>query len=171
MTIPATLYTAGYRDAITDKRLPPEYFYSTLPPDAVVVDIRSHPYSPFAPEYTGSGVALAVARWKPGVKGAIHLRALGNTHREPTGKRRTPPVYLDETAGFAELESLIRKRLSVVVFCACSYRTHTDPRYRCHRFFVADEMAARLPGLTVIHLTQTLSSPQNESPPTRGFVE
>ena len=49
------LYTAGYRDAETDRRLPPEQFYASLPPEAVTVDIRSHPYSPFAPGLYGQG--------------------------------------------------------------------------------------------------------------------
>lgn len=149
------LYTAGYRDAVTDKRLAPELFYGTLPEQAAVADIRSHPYSPFAPDYTGSGVAAAVERWKPGVKTFHHLRALGNTHREPSGKRRTPPHYVDEERGFEQLEQLLRESGEVVIFCACSYSTITDPDHRCHRFFVADEMAARLPGLTVVHLQVT----------------
>ena len=55
-------YAAGYRDAETAKRLPPEAFYGMLPPEAVTVDIRSHPYSPFAPAYIGSGVEVAVQR-------------------------------------------------------------------------------------------------------------
>ena len=56
-----------------DRRLPPEQFYELLPAEAVTVDIRSHPYSPFAPNYTGSGVRLAVERWKPGEKTFYHV--------------------------------------------------------------------------------------------------
>lgn len=149
------LYTAGYRDSVTDKRLPPELFYGSLPEGAVVADIRSHPYSPFAPDYTGSGVAAAVDRWKPGVKTFNHLRALGNTHREPSGRRRTPPRYVDEERGFERLEGLLREAGEVVIFCACSYRTVDDPIHRCHRFFVADEMTKRLPGLAIVHLKTT----------------
>jgi hypothetical protein len=160
--IHSTLYTAGYRDSVTDKRLPPELFYGSLPEEATVVDIRSHPYSPFAPDYTGSGVASAVDRWKHGVKEFIHLRALGNTHREGTGKRRTPPVYVDEERGFAELEALLRERRAVVIFCACSTLTFGDPRYRCHRFFVADEMDRRLRGLTITHLRITAVEDPNQ---------
>jgi hypothetical protein len=150
-----TLYTAGYRDAVTEKRLEPETFYSSLPDGAIVVDIRSHPYSPFAPDYTGSGVGRAVENWKPGVKTFVHLRVLGNTHREANGKRRTPPHYVDEEAGFAALELLLREHFEVVIFCACSACTQSDPRYRCHRFFVAEEMARRLPGIRIIHLETT----------------
>ncbi len=41
------LYTVGYRDAYADKRLAPGEFYSSLPPEGVTIDIRSHLYSPF----------------------------------------------------------------------------------------------------------------------------
>jgi hypothetical protein len=76
-------------------------------------------------------------------------------HREPAGKRISPPYYFDEGAGFPALESLLQKS-PVVIFCACSYRTITDSRYRCHRFFVADEMARRMPDLRVVHIEHTL---------------
>lgn len=128
------LYTAGYRDAVTDRRLPPEEFYESLPPEAVVVDIRSHPYSPFAPDYTGSGVRLAVERWKPGEKVFYHVRELGNTRREASGKRLSPPIYLDAETGFARLETILRTHGSAVIFCACSYATHNSAAHRCHRF-------------------------------------
>lgn len=146
------LYTAGYRDAHTDRRMPPEQFYSLLPPEAVTADIRSHPYSPFAPAYTGSGVARAVAQWKPGNKTFYHVRELGNTHRDATGKRTNPPAYVDEAAGFARLEGILREHGSVTIFCACSYASIDSETHRCHRFFVADSMAARIPELRVIHL-------------------
>ena len=151
------LYTIGYRDAETGKRLEPEEFYAGLPPDAVVVDIRSHPYSPFAPEYTGRGVAEAVARWKPGVKTCYHLRALGNVHRDAAGKRCSPPHYVDEEAGLVQLEGYLREHDAIVIFCACSYATHDSATHRCHRFFVADTMVDRVPGLTVVHVDQPLS--------------
>jgi len=152
------LYTAGYRDSETDKRLSPEAFYGALPEGAVVIDIRSHPYSPFAPDFTASGVAAAVDRLKPGVKTFHHLKQLGNTHRDSSGKRRTPPVYVDEETGFSLLESYIRTYGTVVIFCACSSETVADPLYRCHRFFVADRMAEIIPNLEVIHLELTESS-------------
>jgi hypothetical protein len=146
------LYTAGYRDAVTDKRLPAEEFYSALPPEAVLIDIRSNPYSPFAPDYTGSGVALAVERWKPGDKRFHHLRALGNVARDPTGKRHSPPVYVDPDAGFSQLEAYLREYRAVIIFCACSASTIDSETHRCHRFFVADTMLERMPGLRVVHL-------------------
>src|SRR6185369_2571141 len=121
-----TLYTAGYRDAITDKRIPPEDFYGSLPENAAVVDIRSHPYSPFAPEYTGNGVEVAVARFKPGVKTFHHLKALGNTRRDSTGKRISPPEYFDPERGFSQLEEWLKQYGEVVIFCACSYATITS---------------------------------------------
>ncbi len=146
------LYTAGYRDAETDRRLPPEQFYRSLPPEAVTVDLRSHPYSPFAPDYTGSGVALAVAHWKPGIKAFYHVRELGNTHRGTDGKRLSPPLYVDVEAGFARLETILREHGSVVMFCACSYATHNSATHRCHRFFIADTMATRMPEVRILHL-------------------
>src|SRR6266516_371834 len=94
------LYTAGYRDSITEKRLEPQLFFSSLPEEAFVVDIRSVPYSPFASCYTGRGVAAGVKMWKPGVKAFAHIKALGNTRRESSGKRIAPPVYLDPETGF-----------------------------------------------------------------------
>ncbi len=148
------LYTAGYRDAVTDKRLPPEEFYGSLPEDAVVVDIRSHPYSPFAPDYTGGGVRCAVERCKPGVKSFHHVQALGNTRRDSCGKRISPPCYVDAERGFPELEELIRAYGRVVIFCACSYSTIDSPTHRCHRFFVAEEMERRMPELQVVHLAE-----------------
>src|SRR5438445_8214287 len=146
------LYTAGYRDAETDVRLAPEEFYGRLPEAAVVVEIRSNPYSPFAPDYTRGGVPAAVERWKPGVKTFYHVKALGNTRRDSTGKRVSPPIYVDEETGFARLEELLREHDVVVIFCSCSYSTHDSPTHRCHRFFVADEMLSRLPNVEVIHL-------------------
>jgi len=146
------LYTAGYRDAHTDKRLTPEQFYGSLPKDAVTVDIRSHPYSPFATAYTGSGVERAVEQWKPGEKRFYHVRELGNLHRDASGNRISPPQYVDEAAGFARLEALLREHGSATIFCACSYATHDSTIHRCHRFFVADTLAARMPELTVIHI-------------------
>jgi len=146
------LYTAGYRDAQTDRRLPPEDFYESLPPEAVTIDVRSHPYSPFAPDYTGSGVQRAVERWKPGEKTFYHLRELGNTRREASGKRLSPPAYVDAEIGFARLEAILREHGSATIFCACSYATHDSTEHRCHRFFVADTMARRMPELRVIHL-------------------
>jgi hypothetical protein len=148
------LYTAGYRDAVTDKRLQPEEFYSSLPPEAVTVDIRSHPYSPFAPAYTGSGVKLAVDQWKPGDTTFYHLRELGNIHRDPSGKRISPPEYVNEEAGFARLETILREHGSAVIFCACSYATKESTTHRCHRFFVADTLASRLPDLSVVHIEE-----------------
>ena len=145
------LYTAGYRDAMTDRRLAPAEFYAALPPEAAVVDIRSTPYSPFAPAYTRGGVRNAIERWKPGVKAFQHLSALGNTRRDSTGKRCSPPYYIDSEVGFPQLERLIREIGSVVIFCACSYSTIHSPTHRCHRFFVAEEMELRIEGLRVIH--------------------
>ncbi len=163
------LYTSGYRDSVTDKRLPPELFYGELPEDAAVADIRSHPYSPFAPDYTGSGVNAAVDRWKPGIKTFHNLRALGNTHRNATGKRRTPPVYVDEERGFAQLEGYLHEYTSVVIFCACSYQTIDETAHRCHRFFVAEEMERRIPDMEVVHLRlsleQTKPVPDGQNPP------
>lgn len=153
-TTPLTLYTTGYRDAHTDRRLAPEQFYGSLPPEAVVVDIRSHPYSPFAPAYTGSGVGEAVETWKPGNKRFYHVRELGNTHRDESGKRQSPPVYVDEEAGFDRLEAILREYGSATIFCACSYATHDSETHRCHRFFVADTMAENLPDLRVIHIEE-----------------
>lgn len=146
------LYTTGYRDALTDKRLPPEEFYGLLPPEAVTVDIRSHPYSPFAPDYTRNGVEAAVARWKPGDKTFYHVRELGNTHKDSSGKRISPPKYVDAEAGFARLESILREHGSAVIFCACSYASHDSASHRCHRFFVADTMLALMPELRVVHV-------------------
>jgi hypothetical protein len=146
------LYTAGYRDAQSDRRLSPEQFYGSLPPEAVTVDIRSHPYSPFAPAYTGSGVGEAVEQWKPGEKHFYHVRELGNTHRDETGKRQSPPVYVDEATGLARLEAILREHGSATIFCACSYATHDSKTHRCHRFYVAETMAARMPELRVIHV-------------------
>lgn len=146
------LYTIGYRDAETDKRKPPEAFYASLPKGAAVVDIRSHPYSPFAPEYTGCGVEAAILHWKPGRKTFHHLRALGNTRRDTNGKRRSPPLYVDEEAGFAQLEVYLREYGEVVIFCACSYATIDSPDHRCHRFFVAEEMKRRIERLKVQHI-------------------
>jgi hypothetical protein len=149
-----TLYTAGYRDAVTDKRLPPERFYGSLPEEAATVDIRSHPYSPFAPEYTGGGVGVGVARWKPGEKAFVHLRELGNVRRDSTGKRISPPEYMDAATGFTRLESILREHGSVVIFCACSYATRESSTHRCHRFFVAETMAERVAGLRVVHVEE-----------------
>ena len=146
------LYTIGYRDAEEGKRRPPEEYYESLPPEAVVVDVRSHAYSPFAPAYTGKGVGESVDRWKPGTKAFYHLKELGNTHREGGGKRISPPRYVDEEVGFPRLRSLIEEYRQVVIFCACSLNTLTSHRYRCHRFYVAEEISSRMPGLEVIHL-------------------
>jgi hypothetical protein len=149
------LYTVGYRDPVTDKRRDPEEFYGSLPPEAVTVDIRSHPYSPFAPEYTRKGVECAVQEWKPGNKTFYHVKSLGNTHKDTTGKRITPPIYVDEERGFRELEEILREHGSAVIFCACSYATREMSLYRCHRFYVADEMARRISDLEVMHLDET----------------
>ena len=146
------LYTIGYRDAEEGKRREPEEFYSSMPAESVVVDIRSHPYSPFCPPYTGRGVAAAVNLLKPGVKAFYHIKALGNTHREGSGKRVAPPHFFDAETGFRRLEEILREHDSAVVFCACSYNTICDSRYRCHRFFAAEEMKERIPALEVTHL-------------------
>lgn len=151
-TKPLHLYTVGYRDAVTEKRRDPKAFYRRLPKSAAVVDIRSHPYSPFAPEYTGRGVEAAVQRWKPGVKAFHPLRALGNLHRDARGRRCSPPRYVDAETGFAQLEAHLTEHRQVVLLCACSYATRDSATHRCHRFFVAEEMARRLPGLRVTHL-------------------
>ena len=149
------LYTTGYRDALTDKRLPPEEFYGLLPPEAVTVDIRSHPYSPFAPDFTHKGVPAAVERWKPGDKTFYHVRELGNTHKDKSGKRISPPIYVSAEAGFERLETILREHRSAVIFCACSYSTLDSATHRCHRFFVADTMLERLPDLRVVHVEAT----------------
>jgi hypothetical protein len=152
MTMSEILYTAGYRDAVTQKRLTPEEFYARLPEEAAVVDIRSHPYSPFAPAYTHSGVGVAVARWKPGRTDFYHVGELGNTHKDATGKRVQPAILRDPEAGFARLQEILEEHGAAVVFCACSYATLHDPLHRCHRFDVAEEIARRMPGLRVQHL-------------------
>jgi hypothetical protein len=148
------LYTAGYRDAQTDKRLPPEEFYGSLPSSAVTVDIRSHPYSPFAPDYTRNGVMAAVELWKPGDKTFYHVRELGNTHKDSSGKRVSPPEYVNEEAGFARLEAILREHGSALIFCACSYSTRNSETHRCHRFFVADTILELMPGLRVVHVEE-----------------
>jgi hypothetical protein len=151
-----TLYTAGYRDKETDTRLPPEEFYARLPAQAAVVDIRSHAYSPFAPEYTGKGVAEAVERLKPGTKTFHHLKALGNTRRDSSGKRISPPIYVDEERGFPQLEAWLEEYGQVVIFCACSYSTIASSTHRCHRFFVAEEIRRRIPEVMVQHLEDAI---------------
>lgn len=148
-----TLYTVGYRDA-SDRRIPPEEFYASLPVDAVTIDIRSHPYSPFAPDYTGRGVLAAILQWKPGEKAFYHVRELGNTHKDTTGKRISPPHYVDAERGFARLDTILREHGAAVIFCACSYATRDSVTHRCHRFFVADTLAERIPGLLVVHLEE-----------------
>jgi hypothetical protein len=148
---PLRLYTVGYRDATTDKRLEPEEFYGNLPEEATVIDIRSNPYSPFAPDYTRGGVERAVQQYKPGVKIFHHLKALGNVNRESSGKRISPPEYVDPEKGFPQLEEYLREYGAVVIFCACSLSSKESSTHRCHRFFVADEMASRMPDLEVIH--------------------
>lgn len=148
------LYTIGYRDSVTDKRLSPEDFYSSLPSEAIVVDIRSHAYSPFAPAYTGQGVASAVAQYKSGIKTFVHLRELGNTHRDPSGKRVSPPHFVDPEKGFARLIALLEEHRRVTIFCACSFRTFTSSSHRCHRFYVAEEIVRRLAGVSVVHYEQ-----------------
>src|SRR5437870_11998576 len=145
------LYTIGYRDSEEGKRRVPEEFYASLPEDAAVVDIRAHPYSPFAPDYTGKGPARAVEHWKRGVKTFHHLKVLGNTHREGSGKRISPPIYVDSEAGFAKLEEYLKEYRFVVIFCACPYSTIDSPQHRCHRFYVAEEMQSRIPHLEVVH--------------------
>lgn len=147
-----TLYTAGYRDTVTHKRLAPEEFYARLPEEAVVVDIRSTPYSPFMPAYTRGGVEQAVARWKPGRTEFFHLDALGNTHKDASGKRVQPVLLRDPEAGFARLLAILEEYRAAVIFCACSHGTMADPHFRCHRFDVAEEAAHRLPGLRIAHL-------------------
>ena len=86
-----------------------------------------------------------------GVKECYHLRALGNVRRDATGKRCSPPQYVDEETGLARLEGYLREHQAVVIFCACSYATYDSPTLRCHRFFVAEAMAERIPGLTIVH--------------------
>lgn len=147
-----TLYTAGYRDSGDDKRLPPEVFYSTLPEEAVVVDIRANAYSPFAPAYTGSGVAEAVRAVKPGRKECFHVRELGNTRRGGSHKRVSPPIFVNGEAGFARLADILREYGAAVIFCACAKATLSATSERCHRFTVADEMQRRFPGLRIVHL-------------------
>lgn len=149
------LYTAGYRDPLDQRRLPPEVFYGSLPEDAVVVDIRSHPYSPFAPWYTGSGVPAAVREFKPGRTDFYAVGALGNTHRNAEGKRVNPPLLRDPEKGFEILDSILATHEQAVIFCACSLATLNDSLYRCHRFFVAEEMLHRHPDLCVVHLPET----------------
>lgn len=146
------LYTAGYRHAVTHKRLAPEEFYARLPEEAVVVDIRSHPYSPFMPAYTRGGVEQAVARWKPGRTEFFHISELGNTHKDTNGKRVQPVLLRDPETGFSRLLSILEEYRAAVIFCACSRATLTDAHFRCHRFDVAEEARRRRPGLQIIHL-------------------
>lgn len=148
------LYTAGYRHPVTHKRLAPEEFYARLPEDAVVVDIRSTPYSPFMPAYTRGGVEQAVARWKPGRTEFYYIRELGNTNRDSTGKRIQPVVLRDPEAGFSRLLALLRQYGAAVIFCACSHATLADSHFRCHRFDVAEQAAQRMPGLRIVHVEE-----------------
>lgn len=149
-----TLYTAGYRDPVDQKRLRPEEFYGMLPEEAAVVDIRSNPYSPFAPAYTGGGVGEAVRAMKPGDTATYHIKGLGNTRRDAHGKRINPPLLRDPEAGYARLREILVEHGAAVIICACSLSTWNDKLHRCHRFFVAEEMQRRLPGLVVIHLPE-----------------
>lgn len=146
------LYTIGYRDAMDGKRREPEDFYQGLPREAAVVDVRSHPYSPFCPPYTGSGVGSGVRRWKSGITDCYHIKGLGNIRREGSGKRIAPPRFFDEETGFPMLIDIMQSHGAAVIFCACSFKTLRDSRYRCHRFYIADEMKSRIPELEVIHL-------------------
>ncbi len=147
------LYTIGYRDSETEKRLEPEQFYSQLPEDAVVVDIRSHPYSPFMREYSYSGVPESIDRWKPGKKDFFGIKTLGNVRRDEKKKRISPPIYVDAETGFQSLTAVLEEHDYAVIFCACSLLTIDSEIHRCHRFYVAEEMQQRLPYLEVIHLS------------------
>lgn len=155
-----TLYTAGYRDPDDQRRLRPEEFYGALPEEAVVVDIRSNPYSPFAPAYTGSGVGEAVRALKPGETGFYHVKELGNTHKDASGKRVNPPLLRDPEGGYARLLAILEEHGAAVIFCACSLATWGDALHRCHRFAVAEEMRRRLPGLRVVHLPEPHLEPE-----------
>ncbi len=155
-----TLYTAGYRDPDDQRRLRPEEFFGALPEEAVVVDIRSNPYSPVAPAYTGSGVGEAVRALKPGETGFYHVKELGNTHKDARGKRVNPPLLRDPEACYARLLEILEEHGAAVIFCACSLATWGDALYRCHRFAVAEEMGRRLPGLRVVHLPERPSEPE-----------
>lgn len=131
---PPTLLTAGYRTR-SPADLVAMFRQYNIP---LGVDIR------FAPNATGTrrfrGQHLLDLLTSAGVQRAVHEPALGNRAYH-TGGIDVDPAGIAWLA--AELEGA-----SPVVLIVCTCAAPWD----CHRAYIADQVALRVPGLRVIHL-------------------
>jgi hypothetical protein len=128
-----TLYTIGYGNR------QPDDFFAMLPADCTVIDVRRSPRGWHA-EYGEQRLRARLGRRY------LSWPALGNS--SGSADTWTPAEGVAHAWGF--LDALISHietgGVPVVLMCA-----EADP-LQCHRRFVAEEIARRVPGLQFVHL-------------------
>ena len=128
------LYTIGYGD-----RQPAEFF-AMLPEECTLIDVRRRPSGRW---HYGYGRDALTRRYG---RRYLSWPALGNATEDPN--RWIPALGI--TAARDCLDALLslgeHSNSPIVLMCA-----ERDYRY-CHRRFIAEELAALVPGLEVIHL-------------------
>jgi uncharacterized protein (DUF488 family) len=127
-----TLYTIGYGNR------KPEAFFAMLPEGAKIVDVRRSP--------TGWHQAYCL----PGLKARLGDRyrwrgALGNGTNGTADHWDKLPGADDWLVGFAFWYKAYGGTPVVLLCAEADYQ-------RCHRRFVAEEIARRVPGLEIVHL-------------------
>lgn len=131
----ATLYTIGYGNR------QPEDFFAMLPEGCTLIDVRLRPGG-----WHGAYHRRALERRMP-ARRYLWYPQLGNTSGVPD--RWTPPATTapeTSTTDVLDAISVLVTKMPCVLLCA-----EIDPQ-RCHRRFVAEEIARRVPGLEIVHL-------------------
>jgi uncharacterized protein (DUF488 family) len=129
------LYTIGYGN-----RQPSEFF-AMIPEGTTIIDVRRRANGwNRAYEETALRERFGVAY--------LHWPALGNSYRGtkdewiPEGGWGNACDFLDAAASLLTCKPCT----DIILMCA-----ESDPM-KCHRRFVAEEIAARVPGLEIVHL-------------------
>lgn len=132
-TVPPTLptvFTAGYAGRTFDTGKPytaAHLFHTAKLLDAVVLDVRTAPFSKDRPEWCQAGPLGLAARFRTRYR---HVPALGNRNYRPADRAKGVEIA-DLESGLAEVLAIVSGGHSPILLCGCAELAG------CHRSVIA----------------------------------
>lgn len=130
------LFTIGYGNR------KPDEFFALIPDGAVVIDVRAYPTCKWQFSYREHGLRAQLC--PNGEQRYFPIQSLGNV--SGTADTWQSPDEMLAHAWMDLIADGIRQGITYCLLCA-----ELDPN-RCHRRFVAEEIARRVPGCEIVHL-------------------
>lgn len=146
-----TIFTIGYAG------VSPENLITSLVDAGVhmLVDVRLTPYSESQPAYCRDALAVACDAAEIGF---VHDHDLGNPVQERCRQLASLDPYKAHMRANPEVlnpvMAAVTRGVKVALLCGC---LHPD---QCHRGVIADAIAAKIPGMQLVHLRPPLGAPR-----------